>query len=287
MNPYIDLALMIVKPFGRFHSVTKVQNKSSLFLSITYRQNSVFPVCPPGPIESEIIVMATESQINANRANAQHSTGPSTPEGKLKSSHNAVKTGLTGRTILLPSDDVGAYENFVEILKRKYQPYDDYEKHLAQSIADTEWRLLRIPTLESGYYALGRHELAGECAHEPNEQVRSAMLEALIDRTYKKDLRNLALQERRLRAQLAKFVAELAQLQEEREALQFQRRNRVMNPVGREMGFKPPANFVELFGFEFTDEFLDTRLEAYNYGGIEAVKQLDRAWKAMMRKKAA
>jgi hypothetical protein len=81
--------------------------------------------------------------------------------------------------------------------------------------------------------------------------VRAAMLEALIDRTYKKDLRNLALQERRLRAQLAKFVAELTQLQEEREALQFQRRNRVMNPVGREMGFKPPANFVELFGFEF------------------------------------
>jgi hypothetical protein len=231
--------------------------------------------------------MATESQINANRANAQHSTGPSSPEGKLKSSHNAVKTGLTGRTILLPTDDAAAYENFVEILKLKYEPYDAYEKHLCQSMADTEWRLLRIPTLESGYYALGRHELAGECAHEPNEQVRAAMLEALIDRTYKKDLRNLALQERRLRAQLAKFVAELTQLQEDREAIQFQRRNRVMNHVERPMGFKPPWNVIELFGFEFTDEFLDTRLEAYNYGGIEAVKQLDRAWKAMMRKKAA
>ena len=74
--------------------------------------------------------MATESQINANRANAQSSTGPSSPEGKLKSSHNAIKTGLTGRTILLPTDDAAAYENFVEILKRKYQPYDAYEKHL-------------------------------------------------------------------------------------------------------------------------------------------------------------
>ena len=130
--------------------------------------------------------MVTESQINANRANAQHSSGPSSPEGKLKSSHNALKTGLTGRTILLPTDDAAAYENFVEILKRKYQPYDAYEKHLVQSIADTEWRLLRIPTLESGYYALGRHELAAECAHEPNEQVRAAMLEAFIDRSYKR-----------------------------------------------------------------------------------------------------
>jgi len=90
-----------------------------------------------------------------------------------------------------------------------------------------------------------------------------------------------------LRGQLAKFAAELTQLQEEREAIQFQRRNRVMNPATRSMGFKPPPNFVEQFGFEFTDEFLDTRFEAYNYGGIEAVKQLDRSWKAMMRKKAA
>jgi hypothetical protein len=113
------------------------------------------------------------------------------------------------------------------------------------------------------------------------------MLEALIDRTYKKDLRNLALQERRLRGQLAKFVAELTLLQEDREAIQFQRRNRVMNHVERPMGFKPPWNVVELFGFEFTDEFLDTRLAAQESGGQAAVKQLDRCWKAQMRKKPA
>jgi hypothetical protein len=232
--------------------------------------------------------MSTEAQINANRANSQSSTGPSSPEGKLKSSHNAVKTGLTGRTILLPSDDVAAYENFVEILNRKYQPKDDYEKHLTQSIADTEWRLLRIPTLETGYYALGRHELAAECAHESNPQVRAAMLDALIDRTFKKDLRNLALQERRLRSQLAKFVAELSQLQEDREAIQFQRRNRIMMRHSERIGgFKPPPNAVEHFGFEFTDEYLDTRFEAQHIGGQEAVKQFDRSWKAQMIKKAA
>ncbi len=232
--------------------------------------------------------MSTEAQINANRANSQSSTGPSSPEGKLKSSHNAVKTGLTGRTILLPSDDVAAYENFIEILNRKYQPKDDYEKHLTQSIADTEWRLLRIPTLETGYYALGRHELAAECAHESNQQVRAAMLDALIDRTFKKDLRNLALQERRLRAQLAKFVAELAQLQEDREAIQFQRRNRIMMRHSERIGgFKPPPNAIEHFGFVFTDEYLDTRFEAQNLGGQAAVKQFDRSWKAQMIKKAA
>jgi hypothetical protein len=42
------------------------------------------------------------SQLAANRANAQLSSGPQTPEGKAKSCLNAVKTGLTGRTVLLP-----------------------------------------------------------------------------------------------------------------------------------------------------------------------------------------
>ncbi len=141
---------------------------------------------------------------------------PRSEQGKLASSHNALKTGLTGRTIVLPTDDVAAYQSLVALVNRKFAPANDIEQHLTQTIADTEWRLLRIPTLESGLYALGRHELAADCAHEPDPQLRATMLEAHIFRTYQKDLRNLALQERRLRNQLKQDTAELRRLQQER-----------------------------------------------------------------------
>jgi hypothetical protein len=39
--------------------------------------------------------MATEKQIAANRANARRSTGPRTALGKLKSSRNALRHGLS------------------------------------------------------------------------------------------------------------------------------------------------------------------------------------------------
>jgi hypothetical protein len=39
--------------------------------------------------------MATEKQIAANRANAQKSTGPKTAAGRLKSSRNALRHGLS------------------------------------------------------------------------------------------------------------------------------------------------------------------------------------------------
>jgi hypothetical protein len=48
----------------------------------------------------------TEAQLDANRANAQLSTGPRTEEGKRRSSLNAFRHGLTGqiaKTILSKS----------------------------------------------------------------------------------------------------------------------------------------------------------------------------------------
>src|SRR5689334_5633182 len=161
--------------------------------------------------------MASEKQLHANRANAQLSTGPKTPEGKAASSLNAVKTGLTGRTVLLPSDDVAAYEAHVARFFAQHQPETDEEKTLVQSLADTEWRLLRIPALEMGIYAVGRLEFAAKFENQ-DASVVNALLDAQVFLSYQKQLNNLSVQEGRLRRQRDTDLAALKQLQDARRA---------------------------------------------------------------------
>jgi hypothetical protein len=198
--------------------------------------------------------VCSEARLAANRANAQHSTGPRTEEGKAKSSMNAVKTGLTGITILLPTDDALAYQQHLDRHFREFSPATDKEKAFVQTIADTEWRLLRIAPLEAGIYAVGRRKLADLFPEEKNPATREDLITAEIFMTYRKDFSNLALQERRLRNQRQAYVAELRELQKERLEKQQQDLTRAAalykDAQKRALPFHPA-----FFGFVFsTDE---------------------------------
>ena len=50
--------------------------------------------------------MTSERQIAANRANALHSTGPKTPEGKAAVRQNALRHGLLAGDVVLPEQPV-------------------------------------------------------------------------------------------------------------------------------------------------------------------------------------
>ena len=58
--------------------------------------------------------MASEAQIRANQQNAQKSSGPTSVEGKKKSSMNAVTHGIFSNIAILPGED--------EALKEIYSP---------------------------------------------------------------------------------------------------------------------------------------------------------------------
>ena len=157
----------------------------------------------------------TEAQLAANRANAAHSTGPKTEEGKQVSSHNALKTGLTGRTVLLPTDEAAAYETHCNRVIASHKPATGEERAHVDTIADLQWRLLRVPALENGIYALGRRRLADQFEQEPEEN-RATLLNSEIFLVYQKELKSLFLQESRMVSRLERELAKLGALQQQR-----------------------------------------------------------------------
>ena len=84
-----------------------------------------------------------------NRANSEHSTGPRTATGKQRSSLNALRHGLTAQTAVLPTEDPIAYQQHCRQFVDEHQPATATETHLVQELADTSWRLKRIPLLET------------------------------------------------------------------------------------------------------------------------------------------
>ena len=53
--------------------------------------------------------MSTPAQIQANRQNAQKSTGPRTPQGKAVVAQNALKHGLLARQAVIVGEDQGQF----------------------------------------------------------------------------------------------------------------------------------------------------------------------------------
>ena len=203
--------------------------------------------------------LSTPAQIAANRKNAQLSTGPSSETGKATSSLNAVKTGLTGRTVLLASDDAAAYEAHISEFITRLAPVTDEERNLVQSLADTEWRLLRIPALEMGIYALGRLECA-ELFPNEDEAVRKQLIEAKVFLTYQRQLNNLSIQENRLRRQREKDTAALRELQDERKARAQARLDNVAREYIAAVHEDRQDEFIEgANGFEFSMSEIEVR----------------------------
>jgi hypothetical protein len=212
--------------------------------------------------------MSSQAQVAANQANAQRSTGPTSDAGKAKSSLNAVKSGLTGVTVLLPSDDVAAYEAHIARITAKYSPVGADEQALVQSIADADWRLRRIPILEHGIYALGHAEFAPLFADQP-EPLRAGQIQTKTYMTYEKQLRNLQLQQSRIRRHRQEDVNELTDLQALRRAEREARRREQVTAATASLIKAYKTGTVDKWnpagiGFEFSLGEIAVRLNEMN-----------------------
>src|SRR6267378_7775 len=152
-----------------------------------------------------------------NRANAAHSTGPKTEAGKKRSSLNAYRHGLTGQTIILPAEDLVAYQAFTRTFFDDYKPVGTLEKQLVQSLADTSWRLNRVAALGSNLLDLGFDEHSDSISTEhPEAHAALVTIEALRDETHA--LAVFGLHTARLSRHFEKTLKQLKDTQSERRA---------------------------------------------------------------------
>ena len=79
--------------------------------------------------------MASFRQIEANRHNAQFSTGPGTDEGKRRSRQNAVRHGLTAETVIDALEDAEDYAAFEMAVTADHDAQSAVERELVLRLA--------------------------------------------------------------------------------------------------------------------------------------------------------
>jgi hypothetical protein len=102
--------------------------------------------------------MTTEAQIKANQENAKRSTGPTSLEGKNKSSLNAMTHGVFAKIPILPGEDNVAMTYLADALTQAYMPQDAMELMLVERIIMATFRQIRLREAEASHIKINMTE---------------------------------------------------------------------------------------------------------------------------------
>jgi hypothetical protein len=197
----------------------------------------------------------SEKQLEANRRNAQRSTGPRTAEGKARSSLNNLRHGLTGQITVLPEEDREAHDAFCNRLIAGFNPETPIEEQFANSIAEDVWRLNRVSAIENNIFALGRHRDRGE--------IRNALADAQSFLDHARELNLLSLYEQRIHRNMQRNLNQLRELQKEREADRCRRMEEAKLLAQQSLASGAAFNPIEN-GFEFSNAEINRAIDKDN-----------------------
>ena len=72
-----------------------------------------------------------------------------TPEGIQKSAMNAVRHGLTGKTLVLCNESQAQFDALTQRYIRKFQPQDEVDMELIDDLVAARWRLQRVRLMQA------------------------------------------------------------------------------------------------------------------------------------------
>jgi len=93
--------------------------------------------------------MSTQRKIDSARANGAKSHGPITEEGRKTSSMNALKHGLTARTVVLSNENGDEYDGLLDSYVQDLQPNGPVEMDLVLEMVNAKWRQRRFHNVET------------------------------------------------------------------------------------------------------------------------------------------
>ena len=99
----------------------------------------------------------SDRQLAANRANAQKSTGPRTPEGKNITRMNGITHGITTKIFVLSTEDQKEFDTLRDSFRERFRPQDPFESDLVDQIVTVRWHIGRIRDIEDVQLEIGIH----------------------------------------------------------------------------------------------------------------------------------
>src|ERR1700744_32921 len=166
--------------------------------------------------------MISEKQLEANRRNAQRSTGPKTEEGKKVAALNARRHHLTGQVTTMTEADRIMHDAFSAAILESLAPEGAMETQLAHRIATDSWRLNRISAVEDKLFARGQNAKSDGIHTQDSEinaaEIHAALTAAKVFKEESRQLQLLTLYEQRINRNIQKNLATLQALQAARRA---------------------------------------------------------------------
>ena len=93
--------------------------------------------------------MSSNRRVLASRANGARSRGPVTPEGKKRSSINAIRHGLLANCVVLECEDPEIFRTLLQQHVDRLQPADDLEFGMIEEMVSAYWRMRRGWAIET------------------------------------------------------------------------------------------------------------------------------------------
>ncbi len=207
-----------------------------------------------------------------NRANAAKSTGPRTEAGKQRSKLNALRHGLTGQTVVLPTEDHSAYQSHSQSFLDECEPKGATEAQLVQSLIDTSWRMNRAAAVETNLFSLGITEMENS-VHAGHAETDTALAMALAYREHTRAFAQIGVYGQRLARQFERTLDQLRKIQDERRNQERRQLDEAANLLKMHKEDGLPYDPAE-DGFVFSNADIET----YIHRGERREHALERAY---------